>query len=119
MFNTMTVTKIGGALCGAFLGFLLINWGANAIYGLTEGGHGAHSEAAYVIDVPEADTATKSADATATPVADILAAGDPAKGKKVFSKCKACHKIEDGKNAVGPSLYGVVGRDIGTEPGFT
>lgn len=119
MFNTMTVTKAGGALCGALLIFLLMNWGANAIYGLGEGGHNEHANAAYVIDVPEAPASASGAAAAVTPVADILAGGDAGKGKKVFSKCKACHKIAKGKNAVGPSLYGVVGRDIGTEAGFT
>ncbi len=39
------------------------------------------------------------------------AAGDAAKGKKVFNKCKACHKIGEGaKNAVGPQLNGIIGR---------
>ncbi len=46
------------------------------------------------------------------------AAGDAAKGKKVFNKCKACHSIKAGKNKVGPSLAGVVGRKAGTAPGF-
>lgn len=37
---------------------------------------------------------------------------------KAFNQCKACHKTEAGKNAVGPSLFGVYGRKAGTEPGF-
>ncbi|MCP5088739.1 MAG: c-type cytochrome [Rhodobacteraceae bacterium] len=33
------------------------------------------------------------------------------KGKKVFKKCKACHKIGDkAKNGVGPILNGIYGR---------
>lgn len=43
-----------------------------------------------------------------------LAAGDAAKGEKVFKKCKACHSIAAGKNKVGPSLAGVVGRKAGS-----
>jgi cytochrome c len=38
------------------------------------------------------------------------AAGDAAKGEKVFNKCKACHENEKGVNKVGPTLKGVVGR---------
>lgn len=38
------------------------------------------------------------------------AAGDAAKGKKVYKKCKACHTLVVGKNKVGPSLHGVIGR---------
>ena len=47
------------------------------------------------------------------------AAGDAAKGKKVFNRCKACHTLEKGKHRVGPSLLGVVGRKAGTAAGFT
>lgn len=47
-----------------------------------------------------------------------LAGGDAAKGKKVFAKCKACHALAEGKNKIGPSLYGVFGRKAGTAPGF-
>ncbi len=47
-----------------------------------------------------------------------LAGGDAAKGKKVFAKCKVCHTLAEGKNKIGPSLYGVFGRKAGTAPGF-
>ena len=43
-----------------------------------------------------------------------MAEGDVAKGEKVFKKCAACHTFEEGKNKVGPSLYGVFGRAAGT-----
>ena len=46
------------------------------------------------------------------------AAGDAAKGAKVFKKCKACHTTKAGKHKVGPSLFGVVGRQAGTAAGF-
>lgn len=53
----------------------------------------------------------------ATPaMADIqagLAAADTAQGEKLFKRCVACHTIEkDGRNKVGPNLYGVVGRPV-------
>jgi len=126
MFNTMTVTKIGGALCGALLVFLLLNWLANSIYS-TGSEHGAQSEAAYVIDTGEAPAAADTAQAASTSdaaapkaptFADLFASADIKKGKKVFAKCKACHKIDKGVNAIGPALYGVVGRDIASAPNF-
>ncbi|WP_181704188.1 c-type cytochrome [Chthonobacter albigriseus] len=45
------------------------------------------------------------------------AAGDAAKGEKVFKKCQACHAVGEGaKNKVGPALNGVVGSKIGAHP---
>lgn len=55
---------------------------------------------------------------TLTAAARAEESGDPALGKKVFAKCAACHSVEAGKNKVGPSLHGVVGRASGTEAGF-
>jgi cytochrome c len=52
-------------------------------------------------------------------VGNVAHAGDVAKGEKVFRKCKTCHTVEkDGKNKVGPNLFGVVGRKAGTVEGF-
>jgi cytochrome c len=46
------------------------------------------------------------------------ATGDPVAGEKVFNQCKGCHTVEEGKNRIGPSLYGVVGRKAGSIDGF-
>src|SRR5215469_6316949 len=46
-------------------------------------------------------------------------AADPAAGKSVFnSYCSICHAAQPGRNMVGPSLFGVVGRKTGSVPGF-
>lgn len=45
-------------------------------------------------------------------------AADAAAGKDVFKECMACHTVEAGKNKVGPSLHGVVGRPAGSIDGF-
>ena len=47
-----------------------------------------------------------------------MAAGDAAKGKKVFKKCKACHSVKAGKKKVGPYMFGVAGRKAGTAKGY-
>lgn len=46
--------------------------------------------------------------------APALAAGDAAKGKRVFNKCKACHVVDKEKNRVGPHLVGLFGRKAGS-----
>ena len=48
-----------------------------------------------------------------------LAQDQAADGKKLFTmQCGSCHSVEAGKNGVGPSLAGVVGRHAGSLPGF-
>ncbi|MFW1677920.1 c-type cytochrome [Pontibacter sp. JAM-7] len=41
-----------------------------------------------------------------------------AAGAEVFQKCAACHSVDTSKNAFGPSLVGVVGREAGSLPRF-
>src|SRR6516165_11117745 len=46
-------------------------------------------------------------------------AQDAAEGEKVFAVCKACHQVGDNaKNAVGPTLNGLIGRKAGSVEGF-
>ena len=64
---------------------------------------GATEVAAVEIDVPA-----------------LLASGDAGKGEKIFKKCASCHSFEAGAAAkVGPNLWGVVGRAIGGDAGFS
>lgn len=45
-------------------------------------------------------------------------AGDAAKGEKVFAQCKACHEVEKGINRVGPTLKGMIGRNVASVPDY-
>lgn len=47
-----------------------------------------------------------------------MAAGDVAQGKKVFRKCAICHDTREGKNKIGPTLFGIVGSKAGDVKGF-
>ena len=47
-----------------------------------------------------------------------FAEGEPSKGKRVFKKCSSCHAIEEGQRKLGPSLYGIIGREAGSVEGF-
>ncbi len=117
MFDTMTLTKTVGALCGALLIFLMGNWAAESIYSMG-GGHGDEHAQGYVIDTG-AEEGGDAASADAGPsFGELLLAADASKGEKVFGKCKACHKLEKGENATGPYLYDVVGRTVDTAEGF-
>ena len=46
-------------------------------------------------------------------------AADPAAGQRIFkSQCQICHSGAPDRNGIGPTLFGVVGRQAGSVPGF-
>ena len=48
-------------------------------------------------------------------ISALLTLGNVEDGKKVFKKCAACHSINaDGKNKIGPKLWNVMFRPIGS-----
>jgi cytochrome c len=115
MFDTMTLTKTLGAVCGALLIFLLGGLAAESIYHVG-GGHGDDHSQGYLIAVD--DGSEPAEDVVEVPFADVFATADASAGERVFRQCSACHKLEDGENGVGPHLYGVVGREVGSVDGF-
>lgn len=44
--------------------------------------------------------------------------GDPAKGKRNFAQCRACHALKEGQLRTGPSLNCIVGRQAATAAKF-
>jgi cytochrome c len=108
--DTMTITKVAAGVLGAWLVLLLGKWAGEEVYHAS-----LHGEASYSIEV--------ASDEPEEPVEEVpfeerMAAASVDDGEKVFRKCTACHKAEQGANAVGPYLYGVVGRDIDAAEGF-
>lgn len=52
-------------------------------------------------------------------LASPAVAGDPAAGQRVFAQCRACHQVgETARNAVGPQLNGLFGREAGSVEGY-
>lgn len=115
MFDTMTLTKIAGGLCGTWLVFLLGGFFAEFIY--HGNSHGDDHHQAYVIDTGGDGDAEEEVVEVA--FADVFAAADAGAGEKLFRQCKACHALEPGKNGTGPSLHGVVDRAVGQEAGYS
>lgn len=113
--DTMEINKIVGAVCGALLVYLGVNFFAEQIF--HGGGHGGEHEYAYALEIEE--EGGEAEEEEEVDFATLLASADPGKGERVFGKCRACHKLEDGANATGPHLYDVVGRDIGAAEGFS
>ncbi len=49
----------------------------------------------------------------------LIAAADPAAGKRIAARCIGCHSLEEGQpNKVGPNLYNIVGAPLGHAEGY-
>ncbi len=118
MFDTMTMTKIVGGVGSALLIFLLGSWAADALYSTGGGGH----EETAMTEGGQSEGAAEPTEVAAVEEGpsfeELFASADLAAGEKLFKKCKACHKLDEGANATGPSLFGIVGRDVGVAEGF-
>ena len=75
--------------------------------------------------VENVQTASSSVVTEETPVIEeesiieLLATADIDKGAKVFKKCSQCHVVEkDGANKIGPALWNIVNKDIGSKDDY-
>jgi cytochrome c len=115
MFDTMIITKAGGALCAALLVFLLGNWAASGLFDIAS--HGDDTASGFAIEI-EAEDAGPAEEVVEVAFADVYATADAAAGERLFRQCAACHALAEGDNGVGPYLHGVVDRAKHTVAGF-
>ncbi|GAA0313065.1 c-type cytochrome [Rhodovulum strictum] len=110
MSALFAVLKAIAAVCLAGAIFYVMNLAASGLF--TNPGL---DQPAYVI-LP--DDAPAAAAVEAPSFEELMASADPARGERAFRDCQACHRVEEGVHAVGPSLYGVIGRDIASFDDF-
>lgn len=72
---------------------------------------------------PVVEAASAETEAADNPFAALPAPYNEAnysRGRSTFKLCQSCHTLtQGGPNLVGPNLYGLFGRDIGTVEGFS
>ena len=69
----------------------------------------------YKVEIKTNNSSSQTKEEDQIDISTLLALGDPDTGKKVYKKCAACHSInQDGANKIGPKLYNVVGRTVGS-----
>ena len=68
-----------------------------------------------VATVASNETQTSSESSQTEDIMALFASTSAADGEKVFKKCLSCHSIaKEGKNKIGPKLFGVLGRQAGS-----
>ena len=75
-------------------------------------GYMSHIEQAVL---PQPAVGTAPVAAVPVDLGTLLASADPGRGQRTAQVCASCHTFDrGGANRVGPNLWGIVGRDIGT-----
>ena len=68
-----------------------------------------------VTTVASNETQTSSESSQTEDIMALFASTSAADGEKVFKKCVSCHSIaKEGKNKIGPKLFGILGRQAGS-----
>ena len=76
----------------------------------------------YAVEIEQVSSATSTSAAKVDKkidIAGLMTMGDVVLGEKIFKQCAACHSIiKGGENKIGPALYNVVGRKVGSIAGY-
>ena len=107
-------------IAGAVLGVLLLVMGTGLVAEGIFAGPKVKVEG-YELPAGQAATAAPATEAKAVeaPIAERLKVADAKRGEAGVKACQACHNFEKGAAAkVGPALYGVVDRVMGSMAGF-
>ncbi len=110
--DSFELNKIIGAILLVALLVIGIGKVSNLVFKVDKPEKAAYEvEVDTVIEEAKAEVAVKEE----VNIAALLSTGDLVHGEKVFKKCAACHSIQSGGgNKIGPALYNVVGRKIGS-----
>jgi cytochrome c len=115
--DSFEVNKFLGALLGTCLVLLAVHIASGAIFAQP-----VPAKPGYVIEVKQEPAAggTQPAAPAEAPIASLLPSASVQAGQQTAKECELCHNFGKGQGAkIGPDRYGVVGRKVASEEGFT
>lgn len=109
-------------IAGAVLAAVLVAFGAGTLADIIVP-HGKQAKPGFVLPVKDAPAGGAAVAAAAAfnfaDVAPLIKTASTEDGRAAFQPCRACHTVDKGgKPLVGPNLWGVMGRDIASNPDF-
>ena len=120
--NSFYFNKVAGAVLASLLVLVGVNTAIHLFYPKGT----ANLSSGRIVVAPESAAPAPATAAPATPeekeppVESLMASANVEAGQNAAKACGACHNFAKGAGAkVGPDLYGVVDRNIGSEPGFS
>jgi cytochrome c len=115
--NSFEINKILGALLGTCLVLVAMHIASGAIFTPA-----APAKPGYEIEVKAEEPQGGAAPAAPAevPIENLLASASVDKGAQTAKQCGICHNFQEGQGKkIGPDLYGIVGRAVASEPGFS
>ena len=113
--DSFELNKVLGAVLATCLALLSLNIAASALFS----SHPPEKPGFNIAVQEKSDGKPAEAPPAEEPLGKRMASADVGKGEASSKKCAACHTFGKGEpNRVGPNLYGVVGRQKTSEPGF-
>ena len=113
------MNKIIVSIVFAIILILGINKITDVIFYVEKPEKSAYQVASVTTVASTASAETGSTNSEGGNIMALFASASAAEGAKVFKKCAACHSIkEGGANKIGPALWGVLGRSVGSIPDY-
>ena len=109
------MNKIIVSIVLAIVLFLGINKVTDSVFYVEKLEKSAYQIDSVATDVAVTSTSQSANESDSENIMILFASTNASEGEKIFKKCAACHSVaKGGGNKIGPSLWGVLGRNAGS-----